>query len=38
VKPLTVPSGGRAAPLRNNCHTAQRTERILHVFPDTLKI
>jgi len=38
LKPPTVPSGGRAAPLRNTCQTARRTESIFYVFANTLKI
>jgi hypothetical protein len=38
LKPLIVPSGSRAVPLRNTRQTAHRTERTLYVFPDTWKI
>jgi len=38
LRPLTVPPSGTAAPLRNACQTAQRTERIIYVCTDTLKI
>jgi len=38
LKPLTLPPGGRADPLTNTCQTAQKTERILYVYPDTLNI
>jgi hypothetical protein len=38
LTPLNVPTGGTAAPLTNTCQTAQRTERVLYVSPDALKI